>query len=46
MKKFLFFIFALFMTMPMVAQTDETDETPIVLNPKKMLFSWAQKLVV
>lgn len=44
MKKFLFCIFALFMTMPMVAQTDETDEAPIVLNPKKNAFFLGPKI--
>ena len=44
MKKFLFIILALFMTMPMVAQTDETDESPIVLNPKKNAFFLGPKI--
>lgn len=44
MKKILFPILALFLAMPMVAQTVEYDEQPVVFNPKKNAFFLGPKI--
>ena len=44
MKKILFPILALFLTMSMVAQTVEYDEQPVVLNSKKNAFFLGPKI--
>lgn len=44
MKKILFPILALFLTMSMVAQTVEYDEQPVVFNPKKNAFFLGPKI--